>query len=98
MGHYHRLFDQAYFSIRRKVIKGGYIRETRKVSDLIADRRPLVFGFKNHYQHIKNQFQVLKGARNLYYGSREQRMTFYYQRRYWKTSQENKGIAASLSC
>ena len=97
MGHYHRLFDQAYFSLRRKVIMGGYIRETKKVSNLTADRRPLVFGFGNHYQRTKNQFQVLKGARNLYYGSREQRMTFYYQRRYWKTSQENKGIAASLS-
>ena len=25
-------------------------------------------------------------------------MIFYRLRRYWKTSQENKGIAASLSC
>ena len=77
---------------------GGYIREMEKVSNLTADRRPLVFGFENHNQHTKNWFQVLKGAQNLYYGSQEQRMTFYRQRRYWKTSQENKGIAASLSC
>ena len=86
MGYYHWMFDQAYFSIRRKVIKGGYIRETKKVSNLTTDRRLLVFGFENHYQHTKNWFQVLKGAQNLYYGSQEQRMTFYRQRRYWKTS------------
>ena len=58
---------------------GGYIRETKKVSNLTADRRPLVFGFENRYQHTKNRFQVLKGAWKLYYGSQEQMMTFYRQ-------------------
>jgi len=71
MGYYHRQFDQAYFSIIRKVIMGGYIREIREFSNLTADRRPLVFGFEDHYHHTKNWFQVLKGARNLYYESQE---------------------------
>ena len=34
----------------------------------------------------------------IYIMEAKSRMTFYHQRRYWKTSQENKGIAASLSC
>ena len=48
---------------------GGYIREKEKVSNLTADWRPLVFGFENHHQHMKNRFQEVKGARKLYYGS-----------------------------
>jgi hypothetical protein len=60
MGYYHRLYDQAYFSIRRKVIMGGYIRETKKVGNLTADRRPSVFGFESHYQHTKKSAPSIK--------------------------------------
>ena len=60
---------------------GGYIRETKKVSNLAADRRPLVFGFENHYQHTKNWFQVLKGAWNLYYLKHRAEVDLLIQRR-----------------
>ena len=39
MSYYHWLYDQVHFSIRRKVIMGGCIRDTREVDTLTADDR-----------------------------------------------------------